>query len=384
MTRIVTRPPRRPKLEAGVRRQRGLSLVELMVSITVGLLIVGAVLYVYLGSRGAYRTNKSTSRTQEAGRFGLDAIARDVREAGFIGCGSRQSPATLRAVNVIQTALGNATVGNISFTSASQALAGFKASSYLPGATNPWAPPAGQPAWYAGDVLVLNVATASPVMLVADSNLAKPAIFLANNCAGIRTDDFILASNCTTAAILRVSNAPANSCPANGVQAGGVEVDYAPTDAAGNTINVAGNTPAFNYSTLPSAQPFDEVTYYVGQITVGTYQRQALFRYSARNSVAEEIIDHVQNMSVYYGVPPANGGAVQYLDAAQVQAANAWGSVTSVRIQLLTEGDEAGAVDTEPRLNFGAPGALPFVPNDPAHHYWQVYTATAALRDRLP
>jgi len=34
MTRIVTRPPRRPKLEPGVRRQRGLSLVELMVSIS--------------------------------------------------------------------------------------------------------------------------------------------------------------------------------------------------------------------------------------------------------------------------------------------------------------------------------------------------------------
>jgi type IV pilus assembly protein PilW len=368
-------------------RQRGLSLIELMVSITIGLLIVGSVLYVYLGSRGAYRTNKSTSRTQEAGRFGLDAIGRDVREAGFIGCGSRESPATLRPVNVIQTATGNATVPNIAFTSPSQAIAGYAASNYNPGATltPAWTPPNPQFPWYAGDVLVLRVATASPVMLVADSDTAKPAIFLANNCAGIRTDDFVLASNCTTAAIVRVSNAPANSCPASGVKAGGVEVDYAATDSAGNTINVAGTTPAFNYSTLASAQPFDEVTYYVGQITAGTYQRQALFRYSARNGVAEEIIDHVQSMSVFYGVDPGGGGAVQYEDAATVQAANAWPNVTSVRVQLLTEGDEAGAVDTQAPLSFGKPNSGPpsFLPTDPAKHYWQVYTATAALRDRL-
>jgi len=53
-----------------------------MVSITIGLVVVGAMTYLYIGSKGAYRGNESLARIQEAGRFALDAITRDVRSAG--------------------------------------------------------------------------------------------------------------------------------------------------------------------------------------------------------------------------------------------------------------------------------------------------------------
>ncbi|HXW65874.1 MAG TPA: PilW family protein, partial [Burkholderiaceae bacterium] len=102
---------------------------------------------------------------------------------------------------------------------------------------------------------------------------------------------------------------------------------------------------------------------------------------------SEEIIDHVQSMSVYYGIDPGGGGPVQYQSAAQVQAANGgagnWANVTSVRVQLLTAGDDQGVADLpRPALAFGAPNTPPgFVPPDT--RYWQLFTATAALRDRL-
>ena len=370
------------------RRQRGLTLVETMVSIAIGLLVVGAVLYVYLGSRGAYRISKSTSRTQEAGRFGMDAILHDVREVGFIGCGSRMSLATYQAMAINQTA-----VPPMTLNSTAQAIGGYSASSYGAGSTNPWPQPNGiTPPWLSGggDVLVLRVATASPVLMVADSNTATPAIFVANNCAGVATGDYVLASSCTSATILRVSNvppAPSAACTATGAPVpGGVEIDFAPTDASGNAVNTnSGSPPAFSYATLPSAQRFDEYTYYVGQMPFRPWP--ALYRYSLRAGASEEIIDHVQAMSVYYGVDPGGGGAVQYQSAAQVQAANGgagnWASVTSVRVQLLTAGDEINIVDL-PRaaLPFGAPNTAPsFVPPDT--RYWQLFTGTAALRNRL-
>jgi len=377
-----------------LRAQRGLTLIETMVSITLGLLVVGAVLYVYMGSRGAYRISKSTSRTQEAGRFGLDAIMHDVREVGFIGCGSRMSMATYQPIAINQTAVPPMTLGSVG-----QAIGGYSASSYQPGSTNPWPQPAGiQPAWLSGggDVLVLRVATASPVMMVADSNTATPAIFVADNCAGVSSGDYVLASSCTGATLIRVSNtppAPAAACTGTGAPvAGGVEIDFAPTDSNGNPVNSnSGTPPSFAYSSLSSAQRFDEYTYYVGQMPFR--QWPALYRYSLRASVAaavpvaEEIIDHVQSMSVYYGVDPGGGGAVQYQSAAQVQAANGgagnWANVTSVRVQLLTAGDDAGVADLpRPALAFGAPNTPPgFVPPDT--RYWQLFTATAALRDRL-
>ena len=67
------------------RAQRGLTLIELMISIAIGLVVIGAVTYMYVGSKGAYRGNESVARIQEAGRFALDSITRDIRRTGALG-----------------------------------------------------------------------------------------------------------------------------------------------------------------------------------------------------------------------------------------------------------------------------------------------------------
>lgn len=65
--------------------QRGVSLIELMVSLVIGtLLIIGAV-SVYMQSRSTYRTNESAARLQEVARYALDVIEPDVRMAGYWG-----------------------------------------------------------------------------------------------------------------------------------------------------------------------------------------------------------------------------------------------------------------------------------------------------------
>lgn len=66
--------------------QHGLTLVELMIGLMVGMLIIGAVLYVFLGSRLTYKYNDAMGRIQENGRTAIDMISHDVRMAGFIGC----------------------------------------------------------------------------------------------------------------------------------------------------------------------------------------------------------------------------------------------------------------------------------------------------------
>src|SRR3974390_200446 len=90
------------------RRQRGLTLIEAMISITIGLVVIGAVSYVYLSSKGAYRGNESIARIQEAGRFALDAITRDLRRGGALGCGTAASVTTVSLVN-IGVLVGNTT-----------------------------------------------------------------------------------------------------------------------------------------------------------------------------------------------------------------------------------------------------------------------------------
>ena len=67
-------------------RQRGVSLIEFLVSIALGLAIIVAVLAVYIASRQSYRYQETSGRLQEDAGFALDLIAKDLRVAGFGGC----------------------------------------------------------------------------------------------------------------------------------------------------------------------------------------------------------------------------------------------------------------------------------------------------------
>jgi type IV pilus assembly protein PilW len=73
-------PGRQNKL---YRAQRGVTLVELMVAITIGLILVAAVGTIFLGSRNTYRVQDDNSRLQESGRTAIDILGRNIREAGF-------------------------------------------------------------------------------------------------------------------------------------------------------------------------------------------------------------------------------------------------------------------------------------------------------------
>lgn len=77
---------RTPKISNA--RQQGLSLIELMISLALGLLVVLAVTYVFAGSRANYRHQDALSAVQESGRISLEVLTRDVRMAGYPGCGN--------------------------------------------------------------------------------------------------------------------------------------------------------------------------------------------------------------------------------------------------------------------------------------------------------
>ena len=65
------------------RRQRGLSLLEMMVSIALGLLILVAILQVFTASRQTYRYQQNISRMQENARIATEILQRTVRDTGF-------------------------------------------------------------------------------------------------------------------------------------------------------------------------------------------------------------------------------------------------------------------------------------------------------------
>lgn len=66
-----------------VSRQSGLTLLELMISLALGLLLVTGIGTIYVGSNQAYRVQEQNARIQEAGRFALDVLGRSIRQAGY-------------------------------------------------------------------------------------------------------------------------------------------------------------------------------------------------------------------------------------------------------------------------------------------------------------
>lgn len=117
-------------------RQRGLTLVELMVALVLGLVVIGAVVNLFLTNRQTYRTTENLARMQENLRFAFELMARDVREAGATACGA--------------TNFANVLNG----TPATWSWQGESLTAYAPGETLPSPAPS-------------NVAAGSPVLSIA-------------------------------------------------------------------------------------------------------------------------------------------------------------------------------------------------------------------------
>jgi type IV pilus assembly protein PilW len=74
-------------------RQRGLSLLELLIALGLTMVMVTAAGYVYLGTRETQRALESSSSSAETGAFALQLIGRDVMNAGFY-------PGTMPSISV--------------------------------------------------------------------------------------------------------------------------------------------------------------------------------------------------------------------------------------------------------------------------------------------
>jgi type IV pilus assembly protein PilW len=80
------------------RRARGVTLIELMISMVLGLVIIGGATSMMLANRQSYRTNEALSQVQESARTAVELLSRDIREAGVTGCDSGG-----RVANVLRT-----------------------------------------------------------------------------------------------------------------------------------------------------------------------------------------------------------------------------------------------------------------------------------------
>lgn len=316
-------------------RMQGLTLVELMVSMVLGLVVIGGAVSLTLANRQTNRTNEGLSQVQEGARTALELLARDLRQAGVTGCDNLG-----RVANVLnpaapdwwtdwfgmqgfegdensEVAFGTAFSERVADTDAMQ-LQGIQGRSFNLESHDT----------ASGDIVI----TPTP------------------NTNEFVTNDIIVACDFDHAAVFRTSNynvanrrirhrEAAGSTPQNCARGLGF-----PTSCATTT----GNTYAFPRNA--SVTHFFATEWYVGQTLRANESGRALFRRrigAAGAEFTEEIVSGITDMQVTYRVE----GDPDFVDADAVTGAQ-WPEVNAVRLVLTVDSAEA-RVSTEPGVNAG-------------------------------
>jgi type IV pilus assembly protein PilW len=327
-------------------RQSGLTLIELMVAMTIGLLLLGGAASLFISNKRIYREQEEMSRLQENGRFALELLIHDIRMTGYVGCHDEMG----KVVNLVST---DPTVltAYLSRVEGSEAAANWLPSGSTGDVASMVAGSDGITLRYLNPTIVRLATAMAPGALDADLDVAADS--------GADADvDMIIADN----SLLAIA-------------------DCATTD-----VFAAGNV---DEDSIPHAATLSKAYGEDAQI-----MRLVARRYFIRNDAngdpglwvtwntgaAEELIQGVENMQILYGIDTGGDGVADtYLNAAAVNAATAWAAVASVRIALLLRTVDVNAhneIDTRTytllNTNVG-----PF--NDQRRR--RVFTATVSIRN---
>ncbi len=103
------------------RKQSGVTLIELMVSMMLGLALVAGISQLFIQSQKSFRLQRNVSDMIDDGSFLLEALAKSVLLAGYSADGTKVYPV---ATNTVFTVSGSPSVPNINFNGVNEYIYG--------------------------------------------------------------------------------------------------------------------------------------------------------------------------------------------------------------------------------------------------------------------
>lgn len=70
-----------------LKRQQGVSLIELLIAMALGSILLIGLIDLYASNKNTYQMTQAAARLQEDGRIAMQIFSRDIRMAGYVGCG---------------------------------------------------------------------------------------------------------------------------------------------------------------------------------------------------------------------------------------------------------------------------------------------------------
>ena len=392
--------------------QRGVSLIELMVAITIAMLLTLGLVQIFGASRSSSMAQEGLSRVQENGRFITQQMQRQLRMTGFGGCaadserikndtsinhmaefGTGEVDGEYRFQRPVEGfTVGTSTTPSELDDDDDEMVAGNDA--LIVRTISEESIPVFSRRLDAGTLhITIPAVVNAPDVIAAGSS---PAIYALQNC--VRADFFegsIGGSDLTAVGVggLNVYTTP-DSGPWPNLATG---KNLLETLAAGGLIGIAEPPKELDYELHRG----EYVAYYVKNNAAGVpslYVRRFERTASPTDlATAEELVEGVDGFQLRYGIDtstPLDGAVDEFLTATEVVGAAVteldidarWRRILSIRVaMLLRSGERAGVSGTESdgttARTFDLLGVTVTPPNDGRMR--QVYETTIAVRNRI-
>jgi len=395
------------------RPSSGLSLIEILIALVLGLFLLAGIIQVLASARAAYRLAEAQARTQENGRFAMQYLARELRPSRSGACRNIAHEEIDGTLNVLACSL---------LADVTHCTGKAKIGTKVPLGYSPTAPAATALAdlpvaarnnvgarWLRGDVLVswgtfgegfyTKPRTAAQNTPAALQNTLKQPIALiegttaaAIKAAGIEAEGLAVITDCESSDLFVL----ANRKDEEGLPRLPLRL-HRTRNMALNTLQ--GSTLGVSKTIRARLFPFDFKVYFIccvkqdGSLQDGgnvanctrdpVNYRPSLCRWSTAAAETQSLTMDVADLRVTYD--GQNGATFFSEPPATVTAEQRWDRVSSARIELLVTSGEA--VRRESALPSLAAPASPRelgVGLDADRRLYEAFNATVAIRSRAP
>ncbi|MGI9281403.1 MAG: PilW family protein [Endozoicomonas sp.] len=299
--------------------QYGLSLIELMISMLLGIFIITSVTQVFLSSNDSNRLNFQLGLMQEAARIAMSSMSNDVRMAGYTGCDH-------------EALIGNALLQNNAtneWLTAEQPLQGMNLSETQ----------SKMDALATSESLLIFKVDPDNVFAITNHDTSTSTLTLDSNIGStLSTGDAaaLTRQDCSQVALIALSSISGSTV--THTTSGGGDFRNCVTQLKGSFRCYDSSSPTGALSFNPGyLKPMESVGYFV-KLDNGL---PTLFRKEAGNANALAVVDGVEDVRIHYGLDTDNDGvANRYISAGDRSFRHAdWLQTTSIRIHLLTRSE---------------------------------------------
>ncbi len=295
-------------------RCKGLSLIELMVAMVIGLLLLTGTASMFISNKRIYREQNDMGRLQENARFAMQILTEDIRMAGYAGCADDIS----EIANHV-----NGMTDDDQMLSFMNALEGIESTDGLSAATTatPWLPSnsTGNVSEMVPGTDAIAVRYLDPTGISISSPMPTVSAELKVTTVGnLVIGDVIALSDCDSADIMQLTQ----------VQAASSHLQH--NTGSGTPGNATKNLQK-KYDDNADVLRFISRRYFIG---TGASGGPSLFRMENQDAAAQELVEGVENMQILYGEDTVGNDTIAdtYVNAANVTNGE---NIVSVRLALL-------------------------------------------------